>query len=297
MHEIWLVPKLLDNTETTKSHSFLCFWFRFVCVFVEWLQLPMEVLTTVPTHTRSLRGSSTGLPRSWGSPSPALEVSSLPTLLAVWSTRATTSLLLTGRRMSTWLRTCSATSSTLLTSGSWRIASRSPIKLIMFLTWLLIWVGWVSSSPTTRWLCITTPWLASTWLRLLGSMGSRGQSCFFLCVLEIKQSWKDWNFLLWVCVSGSSMLQVHVSIRSSSSWKLPMWASRSQMLGLLRFVSPWWWLYHSYVAPKDQSLFFKPCYNVIIASRCLWSGETCNGGALQALQQRFWHWVPHWKVP
>ena len=128
----------------------------------------------VRTPTGSLRGNHTGNLKSSGFQSLVLVVLLPLTLLGVWRPRATTLLLLTGRRTSTWLKICSVMNFILLISGWWITAWRSLLELTMCLTLLLIWVEWGSSSPTIQLLCTITQWSASTCLRRLGSMGLRG---------------------------------------------------------------------------------------------------------------------------
>lgn len=130
--------------------------------------------STVSTPMLSLRGSLTGRQRSYASLSPVQVDSSGPTLPGGWSQRATISSPPTGRRMSTWVRTCSAMSSTWSICVSWIIAWRSLLESTMCSIWPLTWAAWVLSSLITLLLCITTPWLVSTCLRLPGLTALRG---------------------------------------------------------------------------------------------------------------------------
>lgn len=126
------------------------------------------------TLIRSLKERLIGHRRNWESPLLELVGLLLLTLPGVWRAKGTTSLLLTGRRMNTWQRICFAMNFILLISEWWIIVWRWLRKLTMSSIWLLIWVVWASSSPTTQLLCITTPWSASICLKLQESMGLRG---------------------------------------------------------------------------------------------------------------------------
>lgn len=105
---------------------------------------------------------------------------------------------------------------------------------------------------------------------------------------------------------GFSMPQVLVFILNLSSLR-PMWAWRSLMRGLLRsvaFLSVVHSLNCKAVASMWQYWERKGVINFIcltfagnLASRCVWVGEAGDRGAVQALHQRFWNWVPNWKVP